>query len=109
MLLLTITDSQNIIKVKNLKWGFSKLWLCVIDSLCVCQSLFVRFHRMFVKYITVSLVTRLGSSVGSMSPSYASGLKIDPRVRNIFDRKCFPLPLTPGGQAVSYWRKFLSK
>ena len=38
---------------------------------------------MFVKYITVSLVSVLGSSVGSVS-SYSSGPKIDPRVQNIF-------------------------
>ena len=38
---------------------------------------------MFVKYITVSLVSILGSSVGSVS-SYSSGPKIDPRVQNIF-------------------------
>ena len=38
---------------------------------------------MFVKYITVSLVSVLGSSVGSVF-SYSSGPKIDPRVQNIF-------------------------
>ena len=40
---------------------------------------------MFVKYtcITVSLVSVLGSSVGSVS-SYSCGPKIDPRVQNIF-------------------------
>ena len=38
---------------------------------------------MFEKYITVSLVPVLGSSVGSVS-SYSSGPKIDPRVQNIF-------------------------
>ena len=38
---------------------------------------------MFVKYITVSLVSVLSSSVGSVS-SYSSGPKIDPRVQNIF-------------------------
>ena len=38
---------------------------------------------MFVKYITVSLVSVLGSSVGSVS-SYSSGPKIDPRIQNIF-------------------------
>ena len=37
---------------------------------------------MFVKYITVSLVSVLGSSVGSVS-SYSSGPKIDPRVQSI--------------------------
>ena len=36
-----------------------------------------------MKYITVSLVSVLGSSVGSVS-SYSSGPKIDPRVQNIF-------------------------
>ena len=48
----------------------------------------VMCHRLincisFVKYITVSLVSVLGSSVGSVS-SYSSGPKIDPRVQNIF-------------------------
>ena len=38
---------------------------------------------MFGKYITVSLVSVLGSSVGRVS-SYSSGPKIDPRVQNIF-------------------------
>ena len=36
-----------------------------------------------MKFITVSLVSVLGSSVGSVS-SYSSGPKIDPRVQNIF-------------------------
>ena len=36
-----------------------------------------------MKYITVSLVSVLGSSVGSVS-SYSSGPKVDPRVQNIF-------------------------
>ena len=36
-----------------------------------------------MKFITVSLVTVLHSSVGSVS-SYSSGPKIDPRVKNIF-------------------------
>ena len=40
-------------------------------------------HRFFVKFIIVSLVSVLGSSVGSVS-SYSSGPKIDPRVQNIF-------------------------
>ena len=40
-------------------------------------------HRIFVKYITVSLVSVLGSFVGSVS-SYSSGPKIYPRVQNIF-------------------------
>ena len=38
---------------------------------------------MFVKYITVSLVSVFGSSVGSVF-SYSSSPKIDPRVQNIF-------------------------
>ena len=46
-------------------------------------KLYVKVHRMFVKYITVSLVSVLGSSVGSVS-SYSSGPKIDPHVQNIF-------------------------
>ena len=36
-----------------------------------------------MKYITVSLVSVLDSSVGSVS-SYSSGPKIDPHVQNIF-------------------------
>ena len=43
---------------------------------------------MFLKYITVSLVSVLGSSVGSVS-SYSSGPKIDPRVQNIFGANVF--------------------
>ena len=55
---------------------------------------------MFVKYITVSLVSVLGSSVGSVS-SYSSGPKIDPRVQNIFGAN---VPLTQEEHVVSYWR-----
>ena len=53
-------------------------------------------HIIFVKYITVSLVSVLGSSVGSVS-SYSSGPKIDPRVQNMVGatadsrRACFQL------------------
>ena len=49
---------------------------------CISKS-HVKRNRIFVKYITVSLVSVLGSSVGSVS-SYSSGPKVDPRVQNIF-------------------------
>ena len=39
-----------------------------------------------MKYVTVSLVSVLGSSVGSVS-SYSTGLKIEPRIQNIFGAK----------------------
>ena len=44
-----------------------------------------------MKYITVSLVSVLGSLVGS--GAYSSGPKNDPRVQNIF-MQMFPFPLT---------------
>ena len=51
-----------------------------------------------MKYITVLLVSVLGSSVGSVS-SYSSGPKIDPRVKNIFGAN-----VTQEEHVVSYWR-----
>ena len=59
-------------------------------------------HRNFVTYITVSVVSVLGSSVGRVFASYASVSRDRPSVPKLILPEICPFPLTQEGLVVSY-------